>query len=195
MTRLVRSSLSVEKNRMPHRTQILKLLAHYQPVDDAEIEFKPRMIEFAFSNEHCFERSLSVGHFTGSSWLLSKDGSKALLMHHRKLDRWFQLGGHADGESDLLAVAIKEAQEESGITSISSVSPEIFDIDVHELPATSKDAAHLHYDVRFLLQVTSDEEFVLNSESKELRWISKNASELPTSERSVTRMFEKWESR
>jgi 8-oxo-dGTP pyrophosphatase MutT (NUDIX family) len=113
-------------------------------------------------------------------------------MHHAKLDRWLQLGGHCDGDVDVLAVAIKEAQEESGIIGIKPVSPEIFDIDIHLIPANKNEQEHYHYDVRFLLQVTSDEEIVSNRESKELRWIKKDSSQLPTNELSVIRMFKKW---
>lgn len=173
------------------REQLLTLLQKYQPTPEEESS-KNAMIVFAQSNENCFERFLESGHFTASSWLLNKDGSKALLMHHTKLDRWFQLGGHCDGNPDVLAVAIKEAQEESGIEGISAVNSEIFDVDVHTIPEYKGIPEHTHYDIRFLLQVTSDEEIVQNRESKELRWIDKNQDNLPTDERSVTRMFEKW---
>lgn len=177
---------------MTHREQLLGLLESYQPHDADEKAAKQAMLSFAAAHKDCFERSLSVGHFTASAWLLNKDFSQALLMHHAKIDRWVQLGGHADGESDLLKVAIKEAQEESGIQGIKPVSKQIFDIDIHEFPAKGKDPAHLHYDVRFLLRVTSEEEAVPNSESRGLRWISKRQAELPTQARSVTRMFDKW---
>jgi 8-oxo-dGTP pyrophosphatase MutT (NUDIX family) len=123
---------------------------------------------------------------------LNKTGDKALLMHHTKLNNWFQLGGHCDGDSNVLQVAVKEAQEESGINAIEPVNQDIFDLDVHLIPANSKEPEHYHYDIRFLLQVTSDEVVIQNRESKELRWISKNPEELPTQSRSVTRMFEKW---
>jgi 8-oxo-dGTP pyrophosphatase MutT (NUDIX family) len=113
-------------------------------------------------------------------------------MHHAKLDKWFQLGGHADGESDLLAVAVKEAQEESGVGGIEPLSDQIFDIDIHLIPARKDEPAHYHYDVRFLLAVVSDEEVVQNGESKELRWIEMDASALPTESQSVARMFNKW---
>lgn len=177
---------------MSHRKNILSLLKNYQPAETDEIAFKDKMIAFANAHSDCFERSNKKGHFTASCWLLSKDGNAALLMHHMKLDRWFQLGGHADGDSNLLDVAIKEAQEESGIQGVEAVSEKIFDVDVHEIPANKQDEAHYHYDVRFLLRVASDEDFILNEESKELRWIAKDPIELPTRERSVTRMFEKW---
>ncbi len=174
------------------KSYLLGLLNSYFPADQAEILFKNQMIDFINSYVDCFERSLKIGHITASCWLLNKDRSKALLMHHTKLDKWFQLGGHCDGDPDVLAVAIKEAQEESGIVDIKPVNQEIFDIDIHRIPANAKEQEHDHYDVRFLLYVSSDEDFVQNRESKELRWIGKNINELPTNSPSVVRMFDKW---
>lgn len=174
-----------------HRQKLLKLLKNYSPTLEEHV-YKQRMIEFLEKHENAFERSLSVGHFTASAWLVSNDGTQALLMHHAKLNLWVQLGGHCDGDSDVLAVAIKEAQEESGIHGIEPMSIEIFDIDIHTIPANSKEAEHEHFDVRFILQVVSDENFIKNSESKELRWIGLDPSEMPTQERSVVRIFEKW---
>jgi 8-oxo-dGTP pyrophosphatase MutT (NUDIX family) len=168
------------------------MLENYTPEVYEEILFKTSMIRFIEENLDCFERSLEIGHVTASAWLLHKDGSQALLMHHRKLNEWFQLGGHCEGDSDVLRVAIKEAQEESGILTISPISKDIFDIDIHLIPANAKEKAHYHYDVRFLLQVTSDEKIVQNSESKELRWIKKDVAALPTDNPSVIRMFNKW---
>lgn len=174
------------------RDRLISLITHYFPTDGREIVYKDMMLDFARAYPDCFERSLKIGHFTASAWLLNKDHSKALLMHHAKLDKWFQLGGHADGESDLLAVAVKEAQEESGIGGIEPLSDQIFDIDIHLIPARKDEPAHYHYDVRFLLGVVSNEEVIQNGESKELRWIEKDASELPTESQSVARMFNKW---
>ncbi len=174
------------------RNQLLQLLQNYFPKDQDEIRFKDEIIKFVNAHEDCFERSLAIGHITASAWLLNKDGSKALLMHHTKLDRWFQLGGHCDGDSDTCAVACKEAQEESGIIHIEPVNGKIFDIDIHFIPDNPREKGHWHYDIRFLVQVVSDEKVVQNNESKELRWISKNPAELPTDSPSVTRMFYKW---
>lgn len=168
----------------------LKSLKHklleYRPIDPKEIEYKTRMLDLLKTNPNCFERSSQKAHFTASAWLLDKTGQKALLMHHRKLNNWFQLGGHADGDNNLLRVAIKEAQEESGIETIFAVQNSIFDIDIHQVPE------HEHYDVRFLLQVADDSKIQQNHESIELRWISKDPKELPTQSESVVRMFRKW---
>lgn len=175
-----------------NRNTLIEMLENYKPEALEEITFKEIMISFIEEHQNCFERSLEIGHITASAWLLNQDGSRALLMHHRKLNRWFQLGGHCDGNTDVLAVAIKEAQEESGIIKISPVSKDIFDIDIHLIPESKKEKEHYHYDVRFLLQVMSDEEIVQNRESKELRWVGKDVKELPTNIPSVLRMFNKW---
>ncbi len=175
-----------------HRENLLKLLEQYQPTDIKEINFKQQIIAFVKENEDCFERSLDIGHITASAWLLDKAGDNALLMHHAKLDKWFQPGGHADGDNNALAVAIKEAQEESGINGVIAMDNQIFDVDIHAIPANSKDKEHFHYDIRFLLQVQSNEELQINEESKELRWIFKNRADLPTDEESIIRMFDKW---
>lgn len=174
-----------------HRQYIRDLLEQYQPTPEEQV-YKHRMLTFLDGHTNAFERSLSIGHFTASAWLVSKDGTQALIMHHAKLDLWVQLGGHADGHCDLLAVALKEAQEESGIMGIEPMSYEIFDIDIHQIPATVKEPAHEHFDVRFLLRVTTNEKVVQNAESKELRWIAQERQQLPTNERSVVRLFEKW---
>ncbi len=175
-------------------SNLKSLLQNYHPVDSEERVFKKQTLQFIEAYDSCFERSLKVGHITASSWLLNRDGTHALLLHHSKLDRWFQLGGHCDGDPDTLAVAIKEASEESGIFGIKAVSSEIFDIDIHLIPENSKDKAHFHYDVRFLLQVNTDEEVSQNSESKQLKWVSKDIKDLPTDTASILRMHKKWTS-
>jgi 8-oxo-dGTP pyrophosphatase MutT (NUDIX family) len=177
---------------MMHRNQLRSLLKKYQPTSE-EVVYKDRMLAFLDEHEDAFERSLTIGHFTASAWITSFDDSQALLMHHAKLNIWVQLGGHADGDTDLLAVAVKEAQEESGIMGIEPVSVEIFDIDIHTIPANSKNIAHEHFDVRFIVRVISDEKVIQNHESKELRWIDGDIYALPTQERSVVRLFEKWQ--
>jgi 8-oxo-dGTP pyrophosphatase MutT (NUDIX family) len=174
-----------------NRHTLLSQLNNYQPSAPEEQAYKKRMISFLQAYPDCFKRTLEIGHFTASAWLLNKDHSQALLMHHRKLDMWVQLGGHCDGNENILEVALKEAQEESGIDDIEAVSTDIFDIDIHLIPANSKEKEHYHYDVRFLLHVTGNQDIIQNHESKALRWFSKD-QDLPTKERSVIRMAEKW---
>jgi 8-oxo-dGTP pyrophosphatase MutT (NUDIX family) len=140
-----------------------QLLQEYNPQYPEEKVYKEQMLTFMKHHpKNCFDRTLEIGHFTASAWLVNHDNSKALLMHHAKLGEWMQLGGHADGNHDLLAVAIKEAQEESGMLNIIPISGEIFDIDIHLIPANTKDKSHYHYYVRFLLQVVDDEPIIQN---------------------------------
>lgn len=173
-------------------TQLKVLLENYNPADPDEKLSKQKMLQFLETCHDCFERSCIPGHFTGSSWLLNKDGSQALLLLHKKFNVWLQPGGHCDGDSDVLRVAIREAQEESGIVDIKPVSTSIFDIDAHLVPLYGSDPAHYHYDVRFLLQVQSDEHLICSEESHDLKWFGKDKFKLPTQEREIIRMFDKW---
>jgi len=119
--------------------------------------------------EDPFARQRLAGHFTASAWLVSGDGQRVLLTHHRKLGRWLQLGGHADGDRDLAAVALKEAEEESGLTGL-SVDPAIFDLDRHRIPEYKGVPAHWHYDLRFVVRAGAGEIYVVGDESHDLAW-------------------------
>lgn len=130
-----------------------------------------RILEFIRRTPDCFERSHAAGHITGSAWLLNPAGDKVLMTLHRKLKRWLQPGGHADGQSDTLAVALREAEEESGIRGILPVSEDIFDVDIHLIPARPGEPAHFHYDIRYLLRAPH-EQFVISDESDALAWWS-----------------------
>ncbi|MGH8122589.1 MAG: NUDIX hydrolase [Rudaea sp.] len=141
------------------------------------------------------ERSLAQGHLTGSAWLVSKDGKRVLLTHHRKLDRWLQLGGHADGDVDLARTALREAQEESGLPDLVGEAA-IFDLDRHPIPAHGDEPAHWHYDVRFVVRATGSETFALSDESHALAWrdIGTLAHDASADE-SLRRMARKWRAR
>jgi len=174
-----------------HRLKLLKLLEQYTPHSQEENATKEKIIVFINENYNCFDRKLETGHITGSAWLLNKQADKALLMHHAKLNIWVQPGGHADGDSDILSVAIREAQEESGIKDIEAVDTNIFDIDIHLIPENSKEKSHYHYDIRFLLQAKNNEELCLNDEAKELKWVDQNEITILTNQQSIIRMYNK----
>lgn len=175
------------------RKEIIHLLEKYSPTESEEVNFKEKMICFIKKHPECFERTLEIGHMTASSWLLDATGTKALLLHHSKLNIWCQPGGHCDGNSDVLFSAMKEAKEESGIEDILPVQKEIFDIDIHLIPAKGSTPSHFHYDVRFLLQIQDPvKEPIINEESKDFLWINSSPESLPTQERSIVRMWKKW---
>jgi len=129
----------------------------------------PAFLELLHDPEDPFRRERLAGHFTASAWLVSGDGLRLLMTHHRKLGLWLQLGGHADGERDPAAVALKEAEEESGLSGL-RVEPTIFDLDRHRIPEYKGVPAHWHYDLRFVVHVGDNEDFVVSDESHALAW-------------------------
>ena len=139
-----------------------------------------------------FVRERLGGHFTASAWLVSADGRRVLLTHHRKLDRWLQLGGHADGDRDLPRVALKEAEEESGLRGL-QLEPALFDLDRHWIPEHKGVPPHWHYDLRYIVRAGSDEGFVVSDESHALAWRDvRQLAEERDLDDSVRRMARKW---
>lgn len=121
--------------------------------DDESAEGDRRRVQsFCALHDDALHRSCHDGHLTGSAFVFAPDRSQALLIHHRKLGRWLQPGGHADGEGDLALVALTEATEETGIDGLKVVVPAI-DVDIHTIPARGDDPDHLHLDLRFLVLV------------------------------------------
>jgi 8-oxo-dGTP pyrophosphatase MutT (NUDIX family) len=175
-----------------HRSQLLSLLKDYQVRFPNEKPMSERMMAFVETNPRCFERSLAEGHITGSSWLVDSSGERVLLTHHRKLNRWLQLGGHADGDSDVLEVAVREAREESGILELEVCSPFVFDIDIHLIPARGMEPAHFHYDCRFAVQALTSDIYTISAESHDLKWVRIRDVSSLTTEESMLRMARKW---
>lgn len=140
-----------------------------------------------------FERIHAAGHFTGSAWVVSADGRRVLLTHHRKLGLWLQPGGHADGDVDLARVALREAREETGVPGLRLESREIYDLDRHVIPARRDEAQHLHWDVRYVVRAAADETFVVSEESHALAWrdIADVAAD-ESADASVRRMARRW---
>lgn len=175
-----------------NRELLLERLQRYGAKYPEELE-QVRAIEVLIrENRDCFERTRVAGHVTGSSWIVDERGERTLLTHHRKLNRWLQLGGHCDGDEDVLRVALKEAEEESGLTSLQAVSDEIFDIDVHPIPARGAEPEHLHYDIRFLLLQKGRAECVVSEESLDLKWFTYSDLNFMPLDHSVRRMALKW---
>ena len=143
-----------------------------------------------------FVRERLAGHYTGSAWLVSADGQRVLLTHHRKLGIWVQLGGHADGDSDLGRVALKEAEEESGLTGL-TLEGGLFDLDRHWIPERGDVPGHWHYDARYVIRAGANEDFVVSEESHALAWrdIAELAEATGTevdADASLRRMAQKW---
>ncbi len=176
-----------------HRQQILQLLNHYGDRNPDEQSTVSRYRAFVEAHDDCFHRTQLSGHVTGSAWLVNTAGSHVLLTHHRKLNLWVQLGGHADGDPDVLAVALREAIEESGISGVRSVSDQLFDIDIHSIPARGDEPEHFHYDARFAFQVVDTDQFIVSDESHALEWVAIDQLAQKTAEASMLRMAGKWQ--
>lgn len=140
-------------------------------LDPAERAMLATFAPFVEKRADCLLRSCREGHLTASAWVVDVARRRTLLTHHRKLDRWLQLGGHVDGDPDLAAAALREAREESGLTTLRLVTRDIFDVDRHEIPARGAEPTHWHYDVRFLFEADPDEPLQVTNESKALAWV------------------------
>ena len=173
------------------RNSLLENLKRYQTGYVEEQRYIKRFIDLIEGYDNCFERSLLTGHITGSAWVINSSFDKVLLILHRKLDRWLQPGGHADGNEDVLAVAKKELVEETGI-SADAVNEMIYDIDIHLIPQKKGVPEHFHYDVRFLFQVDDTIALHPNEELKAIRWCTLDEiTGLVGDEKSILRMAEK----
>lgn len=180
---------------MDARQPLLDLLDRYgrgPRITERERAAHAQLVDFVRREPACFERATVEGHITGSAWILNHDRSACLLTHHRKLGLWLQPGGHADGQSDVLEVALREGREESGIPGLAALDPEIFDVDVHEIPARKTEPAHLHYDVRFVLVAPEGATYVVSEESHDLAWVRPEEVARYNTDDSVLRMVDKW---
>ncbi len=172
---------------------VLQLLrAHAAlPLDPHESAMTAEIIRFAECHPDCLLRSCAPGHLTGSAWVVSPDRKRTLLTHHHKLDKWLQLGGHADGDGNLLVVALREAREESGLARLRPVSTSVFDVDRHWIPPRQTEPGHYHHDLRFMIEADPDEPLVMSSESKDLAWVDVEQVTSLNPEESMARMVRK----
>lgn len=174
------------------RDNLLAKLRTYQNQWTEEAATVARFIDFVSNQAACFERELACGHVTASAWVVNSDKTQVLLTHHRKLDKWLQLGGHADGDSDIFGVARREVWEESGLSDVALWREDIFDLDIHPIPTRGDEPEHEHYDIRIAMQAVGSETYVVSDESHDLRWVPILALRELTQGESMLRMGRKW---
>ncbi len=157
---------------MSRAAHLLGLMETFTPADALEARHAARIESLLLGPGDAFARGrFDPGHITASAFVWSPDRSSVLLIHHGKLHRWLQPGGHVDPDDvDVLAAARREVAEEVGIVDAEPVGSGLFDVDVHEIPALKGDPAHAHFDVRILLQARSLDA-VAGSDARAARWV------------------------
>lgn len=174
-----------------NRHDLLQALSIYQTRYKEEKAFCTRFLEL-LRHERCYHRDHLPGHLTGSAFIVDDSRRYTLLTHHAKLNKWLQPGGHADGDENIVGVALREAQEETGITHFAFLTKNIFDVDIHLIPARKDFPEHFHYDVRFLLEASRDERLVITEESHDLDWVElEKVGSLVNHSPAMMRMVEK----
>ena len=169
----------------------LKFYLDNNPSENSNVK---KMLKFLREEKNCFSRSNLKGHFTGSAWIIDDTHKWVLMTHHKKLNKWLQLGGHADENENLLEVAYTEAVEESGLQHFTVISDKIFDLDIHQIPPYKNIPPHYHYDIRYIFKAKMDPDTIIVSrESKDVSWLSKKDVLKKNSEESIERMLIKCE--
>ncbi len=174
-----------------NRIELIDALSLIDTPFQEEAAFLPLFAEL-LKHPRAYFRDHLPGHITASSWIVDEEKNHVLLVYHAKLNRWLQPGGHADGDEDIIAVARKEAMEETGLAQLTLYVPGIFDVDVHMIPARQDFPEHFHYDVRFCFQASMDTPLILSEESHDLRWVEfTEVNALTGGNKSIQRMIEK----
>ena len=159
------------------REDFIRQIENYAPFNEQEEKDKALILGWIRNNENAFSRENTVAHITASAWVVNKDRSKVLMVYHNIYNSWSWLGGHADGETDLLAVALREVKEEAGISHVSPVSEEIFSLESLTVDGHVKKgkyvSSHLHLNVTYLLEADSEEAVSIKAdENSGVAWFS-----------------------
>ena len=159
------------------REDSIRQIENYPPFNEQEEKDKALILGWIRDNENAFSRKNTVAHITASAWVVNKDRSKVLMVYHNIYNSWSWLGGHADGETDLLAVALREVKEEAGISHVCPVSEEIFSLESLTVDGHMKKgkyvSSHLHLNVTYLLEADFEEAVSIKAdENSGVAWFS-----------------------
>ena len=159
------------------RQQLIDAIEKYRPYNEQEEMDKPLILNWIKNEKDAFLRENKIAHITASAWVVNQDKSKILMVYHNIYNSWSWLGGHADGETDLLAVALREVKEEAGISHVSPVSEEIFSLESLTVDGHVKKgkyvSSHLHLNVTYLLEADSEEAVSIKAdENSGVAWFS-----------------------
>jgi len=156
--------------------KLRKQIENYEPYNQQEAGDKKAMLKFMDKFDDVLTRENEFGHFTASAWVVNKNRTKVLMIYHNIYNTWAWTGGHADGETDLLEVAIKEAKEETGIEKVSALSDEILSLEVIGIRGHEKKgkwvSSHVHLNLSYLLEADENEELkIKEDENSGVKWV------------------------
>lgn len=175
------------------KINLINALEKYQAWDKNEEAMVQDTISYLNGTDDYLGKINPEGHITGSAWIVNPKRNKVLLTHHLKLNIWVQLGGHTELDESVLESAYREGLEESGLTTLKVVSEDIYDVDVHLIPARKQEQAHYHYDIRYIFEADDQMDFVVSDESHDLKWVEIDKISHYSTDRSILRMVEKME--
>ena len=158
-----------------NRAELTEAIRAFRPENEQEKEKKKGILAFLSANENAFTRDNTIAHMTASAWVVNHDRTKVLMVYHKIYDSWSWTGGHADGEENLLAVALREVTEETGVSSVTPVSDDIFSLEILTVDGHEKHGSyvpsHLHMNVTYLLEADEEEPLtVCEDENKGVAW-------------------------
>ena len=159
------------------KENLIRQIENYHPFNEQEEMDKDLILEWIRNNENAFSRENTVAHITASAWVVNRDRSKVLMAYHNIYNSWSWLGGHADGETDLLSVAVREVKEEAGISNVRPVAEEIFSLESLTVDGHVKKgnyvSSHLHLNITYLLEADSEEQVSVKAdENSGVAWFS-----------------------
>jgi 8-oxo-dGTP pyrophosphatase MutT (NUDIX family) len=169
----------------------------YIPYNEEEAQDKKVALLSIDQFDNLLTRENPLIHVTSSGYILNNDGTKVLMIHHNIYKTWCWTGGHADGDEDLLHVAIKEAKEETGVENIRAVTPEILSLDILEVIGHFKRgkyvSAHLHLSIAYLLEADEAEELkVKEDENSGVKWLPINEIHKYSNEPNMIKLYKKF---
>lgn len=171
------SKQQIREKDIMTREELTEKIKNYEPFNEQEERDKSLILEWIRNNDNAFSRENMVAHMTASAWVVNKNRSKVLMVYHNIYHSWSWLGGHADGETDLLAVAVREVQEEAGIVNVHPVSEDIFSLESLTVDGHVKKgryvSSHLHLNITYLLEADPEEQLsIKEDENSGVAWFT-----------------------
>lgn len=175
---------------------LLREIERYEPYNEQEARDKNVMLGFLKNQKNLLTRENEIAHFTASAWVLNEKKDKVLMIYHNIYDSWSWTGGHADGEENLLGVAIEEVKEETGLKEVRPIQKDIFSLEILTVEGHIKNdkyiPSHLHINCTFLLEASEKEELVIKpDENQGVRWMDIEKCAKVSKEPSMQKIYEK----